>query len=114
MPGIPGFTGESALSLTRRGFGVLRLPMSRLSSSVRAALMNAGGGGGSNFWCDPSDGTCSCLGGSLSDDCWLMQQYCTTKLDCSPYPPYKCTCSYLLVRSSHPIFQKPLGGVFTR
>jgi hypothetical protein len=59
---MPGFTGESALPRER------------------------GGGAGSNFWCDESAGTCSCLGGSLSEDCWLMQQYCIqpTSMQCLP------------------------------
>jgi len=115
---MPGFTADSSLSIPGQGYriapwqqgGPLNSP-----SDIRLALINNGSGGGSNFWCDETNGTCSCLGGWLSDDCWLMGQYCTTGLDCSPYFPYKCTCSYLLTRPTRPIFPPPrFGGVFTR
>ena len=80
---------------------------------VQPALINNGGGGGENYWCDETEGTCSCLGGSLSDDCWLMQQYCTTTLQCSDNPPYKCTCSYLSQLShGRPIFRPPVSVGF--
>src|SRR6058998_1637321 len=112
---IPAFNVESALSVSGRGYRMPRMPRRRritAASGVQAALINQGGGG-TNFWCDP-DGTCSCLGGSLSQDCWLMQQYCINDLQCGNNPPYKCVCNWKLVRPPGPIFPWSSGGVFTR
>jgi hypothetical protein len=115
---MPGFTAECALSGSGRGYRGVGLPRrepSATASDVRASLIRGGGGSESNFWCDETAGTCSCLGGSLSDDCWNMQQYCVTSLQCSPYPPYKCDCNYRLVRPPGSIFTSPVGGgIFTR
>ena len=111
---MPGFTAESALSIAVRDYRVPRLPRARrimAASDVQVALTR-GSGAGSNFWCDESAGTCSCLGGSLSEDCWLMQQYCTSPLQCSAYYPYRCDCYYTLVRPPTSIFTRPGGGVF--
>ena len=109
---LPRFTAEFALSGSGRAYRT-RLPRARritTASGVEAALINQGGGGGTNYTCEP-DGTCSCLGGSLSQDCWLMQQYCIDQLDCKPYPPYKCTCNWKLVRPPGSIVTLPGGGV---
>jgi hypothetical protein len=116
MMNMPGFTAESALSMNGRGYRMPQLPQGEritAASAVQVALINNGGGGGSNFTCD-DDGGCSCLGGSLSSDCWLMQQYCVTNLQCSEYFPYKCVCNWKLARPpQRPIFTRPRGGVFT-
>jgi hypothetical protein len=109
---MPGFTAESALSITGRGYRLPRVGRSTAAPGVRPALMNVGGGG-SGFWCDDSTGTCSCLGGSLSVDCWLMQQYCTSPLYCSPYSPYKCSCYYTLTRPPQ-IGRGNIGTIGTR
>ena len=111
---IPAFNAESALSVSGRGYRMPRMPRRRritAASGVQAASINQGGGG-TNFWCDP-DGTCSCLGGSLSQDCWLMQQYCTSPLYCSPYSPYKCSCYYTLTRPPQ-IGRGNIGTIGTR
>lgn len=112
---MPGFTAEAALSAAGRDYRRPHLSQAGRTEAVTVALINSNPGGGSNFWCDESQGTCSCLGGWLSDDCWLMGQYCTTGLYCSPYFPYKCTCSYLSQWSPHPRFPRvPVGGISTR
>lgn len=92
----PGFTAEFSFRKTSERYQYAATRGYSSGEDVRLALMNDGGGG-SNFWCD-DDGTCSCLGGSLSDDCWTMRQYCTSELSCSPYFPYKCSCYYTLTR----------------
>ena len=107
---LPGFTAASALFGSSRRYRLSRGGRITTASGVQAALINQGGGGGTNFWCDP-DGTCSCLGGSLSQDCWLMQQYCVTGLDCRPYPPYKCTCDWMLRRPTGTVGTWPGGSV---
>jgi hypothetical protein len=69
---------------------------------------------GIGFSCDASTGTRSCLGGSLSSDCWHIQSYCTGELQCSNNYPYKCTCSYMrTLPENRPILrQSPFGGGF--
>lgn len=80
--------------------------------TAAGALTSGGSGGGSNFWCD-DDGGCSCLGGSLSEDCWLLSQYCIDRFSCSPYPPYRCDCHWKLVRSPSPGVHVPIGTLST-
>jgi hypothetical protein len=113
---MPGFTAESALSNGGRRFRLARPSGGeRIEgvSDVRAALINSGGG--LSYSCDTDAGTCSCLGGSLSSDCWLLGQYCTTRFECSNYPPYKCTCSYLRAAPKQAgFFRSSLGSVFSR
>jgi len=46
---MPGFTAESALSITGRGYRLPRVGRSTAAPGVRPALMNVGGGG-SGFW----------------------------------------------------------------
>jgi hypothetical protein len=109
---IPGFTAESVLSVTGRGYRMPRLPKGRqiaAASGVGLALIN-NDGGGSNFTCN-IDGTCQCIGGSLSADCWLMQPNCINDLQCSAYYPYPCTCNWTLAGLRPWTFQRPSGGV---
>ena len=81
-------------------------------ATATGALTSGGSGGGSNFWCG-EDGSCSCLGGSLSQDCWLLSQYCIDLFSCSPYPPYRCDCHWKLVRSPSPGTHVPIGGTLS-
>lgn len=101
---LPGFTADFALSNSSRSYWRPQTTRTDKAAAVQPELINTGGGA-SNYLCDP-EGTCSCLGGSLSDDCWLMQQWCTNPLNCDPYPPYKCSCSWKMI--SHPP-RWPLG-----
>ena len=80
--------------------------------ATAGALTSGGGGGGTNYTCD-DDGGCSCLGGSLSQDCWLLSQYCVDRFSCSPYPPYRCDCHWKLMRSPKPGVRVPIGGTLS-
>ena len=114
-----GFTAESSHSISSQGYLLNHLSGGRQingESDVQVALINTGGGGSeSNFSCDESKGTCSCLGGNLSSDCWKLSQHCIDRFDCSPYRPYKCTFHYRFQPQPSPIFSSPSsGGMFTR
>ena len=81
-----------------------------VETTTQSLVSGGGGGGGTNFWCD-DDGGCSCLGGSLSQDCWLLSQYCVDRFVCSPYPPYRCDCHWKLVAPTQPPrVRVPLAG----
>jgi len=80
--------------------------------ATTGALTSGGSGGGSNFWCG-EDGACSCLGGSLSQDCWLLSQYCIDRFSCSPYAPYRCDCHWKLVRSPGTGVHVPISGALS-
>ncbi len=83
---MPGFNAEFSFRKTSGRYQYAATRGYSSGADVRLALMNDGGGG-SNFWCDESEGTCSCLGGSLSEDCWLMQRSCTGPLYLQSVPP---------------------------
>lgn len=118
---MPGFTAEFALHRNGRSRGMLGLSRAEPVTAVpgvRAALINTGGGTGGTSWACADDGTCYCLGGDLSDDCWVLSQYCIDQYDCSPNPPYKCTCHwYRTSQPTFPFFPRPViprptgGGV---
>jgi hypothetical protein len=111
----PAFTADASFYRTRNSYYAGYQPQKTIHATGVVASLGRGGGegGGSAFWCDDSTGTCSCLGGSLSEDCWLMQQYCTGPLYCSPYSPYKCTCYYTLTRPPQ-ISRGNIGSMGTR
>jgi hypothetical protein len=79
------------------------------TTAVTAPLIN-NGGNSLGYSCNEEEKTCSCTGGSLSSDCWLLGQYCIDRFDCRPNPPYVCTCHYALVRKS-PVIKTPTGTV---
>ena len=114
---LPGFTANFAVSNSGRSYWPRQTRRTNKASNVKPELINTGGGGASNYWCD-DDGTCSCLGGRFSDDCWLMEQWCVNDLQCSDYPPYKCTCNWKMIvhPPRWPVGPRPVGqvGVYGR
>lgn len=118
---IPGFTAESALSMTGRSYRLIgrgcagSAPL-MATSGVRAALISGGSGGGLGFKCNEPElpGMCSCEGPIDSADCKAMQKNCDGPIECGWLLDY-CLCKFKPLTAT-PIgkFPRvPTGGILT-